>query len=89
MANSEFFHVYKTGPLTVVGFQGKHLSEPRAVDECRDQLLALFGSDVCQMLVGAIVNCCVMKMFLSGEFLQNSVLEGTSFDDERHLFVAA
>jgi hypothetical protein len=38
---------------------------------------------------GAIVNCCVMKMFLSGEFLQNSVLEGTSFDDERHLFVAA
>ncbi len=37
----------------------------------------------------AIVNCCVMKMFLSGEFLQNSVLEGTSFDDERHLFVAA
>jgi hypothetical protein len=39
--------------------------------------------------VGAIVNCCVMKMFLSGEFLQNSVLEGTSFDDERHLFVAA
>ena len=37
---------------------------------------------------GAIVNCCVLRNFLSGGFLQNSVFEGTSFDDECDLFVA-
>ena len=39
--------------------------------------------------VGAIVKSCVLRKFLSGGFLQDSVLEGTSFDDEGDLFVAA
>ena len=37
----------------------------------------------------AIVNCCVLRNSLSGGFLHDSVLEGTSFDDEGDLFVAA
>ena len=51
MVNSEYFHVYKTGTLTVVGLNGQHLLEPRTVDECRDELLGLVGSDECQVLV--------------------------------------
>ena len=66
MMHSEFFHVYKTGPLTVVGFQGKHLSEPRAVDECRDALLALVGSDVCQMLVVDLEEVGVVSSWVLG-----------------------
>jgi hypothetical protein len=36
-----------------------------------------------------IVKCCVLRSFSSGGFLQDSVLEGTAFDDECDLFVAA
>ena len=35
------------------------------------------------------INCCVLRNFLSGGFLHDSVFEGTSFDDECDLFVAA
>ena len=38
---------------------------------------------------GGIVKCCVLRSFSSGGFLQDSVLEGTAFDDECDLFVAA
>jgi len=37
----------------------------------------------------AIVNCCVLSNSLSGGFLHDSVFEGTSYDDECDLFVAA
>ncbi|MBT6157430.1 MAG: hypothetical protein HOL01_16065 [Planctomycetaceae bacterium] len=66
MANPEFFHVYKTGPLTIVGFQGKHLSEPRSVDECLDRLLALVGSDVCQLLVVDLAEVGVVSSWVLG-----------------------
>jgi hypothetical protein len=39
--------------------------------------------------LGGIVKCCVLRSFSSGGFLQDSVLEGTAFDDEYDLFVAA
>ncbi len=41
------------------------------------------------IIAGAIVNCCVLRNSLSGGFLHDTVLEGTSFDDECDLFVAA
>ncbi len=44
---------------------------------------------LCQTAERAIVNCCVLRNSLSGGFLHDSVLEGTSFDDECDLFVAA
>ena len=36
-----------------------------------------------------IVKCCVLRSVSSGGFLQDSVLEGTSFQDKCDLFVAA
>ena len=38
---------------------------------------------------GGIVKCCVLRSVSSGGFLQDSVLEGTSFQDKCDLFVAA
>ena len=37
----------------------------------------------------ATVNCCVLRNFLSGGFLDDSVFEGPSFDDECDLLIAA
>ena len=66
MVHSEIFHVYKTGTLTVVGLHGQHLLEPRTVDECRDELLALIGSDDCQVLVVDLVDVGILSSWVLG-----------------------
>ena len=52
-------------------------------------VLAKSGQSTTSIVLRAIVKCCVLRGSSSGGFLQDSVLEGTSFDDECDLFVAA
>jgi anti-anti-sigma factor len=66
MVHSQIFHVYKTGTLTVVGLNGQHLLEPRTVDECRDELLELIGSDDCQVLVVDLVDVGILSSWVLG-----------------------
>lgn len=44
-------HVYKTGKLTVIGFDGRQLNDTHHVGRCRDELLELIDHHDCQVLV--------------------------------------
>jgi anti-anti-sigma factor len=44
-------HVYKTGKLTVIGFDGRQLNDAHHVGRCRDELLELIDHHDCQVLV--------------------------------------
>jgi hypothetical protein len=61
-----YFHVYKTGKLTVVGFEAKHLSEPQCQAACRDQLLRLTGSHACKTLVVDLMDVSVVSSWVIG-----------------------
>ena len=76
--------------LAVLRIQFPHLS---IVNEMLEQLNhSLFVQSIVFVstdILGGIVKCCVLRSFSSDGFLQDSVFEGTSFDDECDLFVAA
>jgi anti-anti-sigma regulatory factor len=46
-----YFHVYKAGKLTVIGFDARHLSDPLCQDACRNRLLELIDAHDCEILV--------------------------------------
>ena len=48
--SSPYFHLYKTGKLTVIGFDGKHLADPDVAIDVRDSLLELLRTSPCQLL---------------------------------------
>src|SRR5687768_4893886 len=48
---SRYFHVYKAGRLTVIGFEGRHLADPRCQVECREELLRVVNAHACEVLV--------------------------------------
>jgi len=60
------FHVYKTGKLTVVGFDAKHLSEPSSQAACRDELLLLVGNHACEALVVDLMDVSVVSSWVIG-----------------------
>lgn len=46
-----YFHVYKVGRLTVIGFEARHLADPNCQEACRNRLLRLNGDRACEVLV--------------------------------------
>lgn len=60
------FHVYKKGKLTVIGFDGRYLNEPRRISECRDQLLELVDHHECQMLVVDLTEVDLVSSWILG-----------------------
>lgn len=61
-----YFHVYKTGKLTVVGFDAMHLSEPRCQSACRDELLRLIEDHSCEVLVVDLMEVTVVTSWVIG-----------------------
>lgn len=51
MIMDRYFHVYKAGRLTIIGFDARHLSNPVCQDACRDRLLELIENNGCEVLV--------------------------------------
>lgn len=51
LLDSRYFHVFKRGAVTVIGFEAKHLADRNSLDACRDSLLTLVDKQLCQILV--------------------------------------
>jgi len=48
---ADYFHVFKQGRLTVIGFEAHHLTDSNAsLQECRDRLLIVIREHHCQVL---------------------------------------
>jgi anti-anti-sigma factor len=64
--NTKYFHVFKRGRLTVVGFEGKHLSDFSSISECRDSLLNLADHPECEVLVVDLMDVEIVSSWLLG-----------------------
>jgi anti-anti-sigma factor len=60
------FHVFKTGKLTVIGFDGRRLSDPAAAQECRERLLRLVDEHDCEVLVVDLMDVGVVSSWVLG-----------------------
>ena len=63
--NDDLFYTYKTGKLTVVGFNGKHLASNR-LNECRDQLIEMIYHSECEYLVVELMDVSVVNSWILG-----------------------
>ena len=63
---SAYFHIYKTGKLTVIGFDAKHLAEAQCQIACRDELLVLMDNHDCQALVVDLMDVAVVNSWVIG-----------------------
>ena len=57
LGNSEYFHVFKRGKLTVIGFEAQHLTEStESLHHCQDMLLEVIDKNHCQILAVDLVD---------------------------------
>jgi anti-anti-sigma regulatory factor len=61
-----FFHLYKTGKLTVIGFDGKHLADPDVATDVRDSLLELLKCSPCQLLAVDLMEVELVSSWILG-----------------------
>lgn len=61
----DLFYTYKTGKLTVIGFDGKHLAGEQR-DRCRDLLLQLVEHHECEYLVVDLMDVPVVSSWILG-----------------------
>ena len=66
MHSHDYFHVFKTGKLTVIGFEGKHLDDPNGVVECRNRLLEIADSQACEILVVDLMDVGIVSSWVLG-----------------------
>lgn len=64
-SSSNLFYTYKVGRLTVIGFDGRHLSDRRP-DECLDTLARLVSESHCQILVVDLMNVELVNSWILG-----------------------
>lgn len=61
-----YFHVFKQGKLTVIGFEGKHLANsPRAAD-CVRNLLQILEETGCRVLVVDLMQLEIVSSWILG-----------------------
>ena len=48
--DTQYFHVFKKGKLTVIGFDGQHLASDQSLEECRESLVDFVQRHDCQLL---------------------------------------
>jgi anti-anti-sigma factor len=63
--NNEFFYTYKTGKLTIIGFDGSMLAHDDA-ERCRDALLALVNNHACEVLVVDLMDVPIITSWILG-----------------------
>ncbi|MEZ6067008.1 MAG: STAS domain-containing protein [Planctomycetaceae bacterium] len=66
LAESNSFHVYKQGQLTIIGFDGKALTDPRQEIACRDELLRMIDHADCQILAVDLMQVPVISSWILG-----------------------
>ncbi|WP_417849490.1 STAS domain-containing protein [Thalassoglobus sp.] len=66
ISSSNLFHIYKTGRLTVIGFEGKHLENPLYADSVRDQLLGMIRHHDCEVLVVDLMDVGLISSWILG-----------------------
>lgn len=64
--DARYFHIYKSGPMTVVGFDGAGLDNNEFAAECRDALLGLCESHGCQVLVVDLMEVDIVSSWILG-----------------------
>lgn len=64
--HTNLFHVYKTGRMTVIGFEGRHLSDPLAATIVRDQLLSMIDHHACEVLVVDLMDLGIVSSWILG-----------------------
>lgn len=60
------FHVYKTGKLTVIGFDGRGLGDPVISETCREGLLRLVDRHACEVLVVDLMDVGIVSSWILG-----------------------
>lgn len=60
------FHVYRTGQVTVIGFNGRDLEQAEFSEEIHDGLIQLVQSHQCEVLVVDLTNVSVVSSWLLG-----------------------
>ena len=61
-----YFHVYKVGRLTVIGFEALHLADPKVQAACRDHLLQLITDHTCEVLVVDLMGVTLVTSWVLG-----------------------
>lgn len=61
-----YFHVYKTGRLTVVGFDARHLADPQCQESCCDEMLRLIEDHSCEFLVVDLMDVSLVTSWVIG-----------------------
>lgn len=64
--NPDLFHVYKTGRMTVIGFDAKHLEDPLHAASVQDQLLEMVKTHSCEILVVDLMNVSIVSSWILG-----------------------
>ncbi|MEW4488133.1 STAS domain-containing protein [Thalassoglobus sp. JC818] len=63
---SKFFHVYKTGRLTIIGFDGRHLQQFGSSQEICGELLHLVEHHDCEVLVVDMMEVPIVSSWVLG-----------------------
>jgi anti-anti-sigma factor len=66
LLDSRYFHVFKRGAVTIIGFEGKHLADRTSLDACRDSLFALVDRQLCQILVVDLSEVGIVSSWILG-----------------------
>ena len=61
----ELFYTYKTGPLTIIGFDGQHLMD-RDPERYQDALLSLLHQHLCEILVVDLMDVPLVHSWVLG-----------------------
>ena len=60
------FHIYKTGKLTIIGIDGRRLSEPNTAHQCQEGLLRLIDQHDCEVLVVDLMDVGIVCSWVLG-----------------------
>jgi anti-anti-sigma regulatory factor len=63
--DDELFYTYKTGALTIIGFDGQHLTD-RDPERYQDALLSLLQQHLCEILVVDLMDVPVVHSWVLG-----------------------
>jgi len=66
ISSSPYFHVYKQGALTIIGFDGKHLANTDHASDVRQSLMSLLGQTDCQTLVVDLMEVPIVSSWILG-----------------------
>ena len=61
-----FFHVFKHGRLTVIGFDARHVDSPAAAPQCQQELLDLVDDEACDILAVELMGLGVVSSWILG-----------------------